>query len=132
MVEKHISVKLLVKAKEDYLKLQQIVKQEREKGSENSFHQMLLKSIDSKIALLKTNCDYGAQIPRRLIPQSYLQEYGVTNLWKVDLAGYWRMIYTIKQPQREETDVEIISIWLDILDIVDHYKYNKIFGYRKK
>jgi len=27
---------------------------------------------------------------------------------------------------------DIISIWLDILDIVDHKKYDKIFGYRKK
>ncbi len=42
------------------------------------------------------------------------------------------MIYTLKQPQREYTDVEIISIWLDIIDIVDHREYDKIFGYRKK
>lgn len=42
------------------------------------------------------------------------------------------MIYTLKQPQRGYTDVGIISIWLDIIDIVDHGKYDKIFGYRKK
>ena len=102
------------------------------KGTSSSFHQTLLKSIDSKIALLKANYDYGTQIPRKFIPRKYLLEYGVTNLWKVDLSGYWRMIYTLKQPQREQTEVEIITIWLDVLDITDHKKYDKIFGYTKR
>ena len=132
MVEKRVSIKLLGEAKEDYLKLQEIVRQEREKGVTSSFHQTLLRSIESKIALLKSNYDYGTQIPKKLVPSKYLQEYDVTNLWKVDLSGYWRMIYTLKQPQREQTEVDILLIWLDVLDIVDHKKYDKIFGYRKK
>ena len=82
--------------------------------------------------MLKANYDYGKQIPRKLIPRKYQLEYEVTNLWKVDLAGYWRMIYTLKQPQREQTEIEIITIWLDVLDIIDHKKYDKIFGYKKK
>lgn len=132
MVEKRVSVKLLGDAKEEYLKLKAIVAKEREKGVARSFHQMLLRSIDSKIALLKADYSYGAQIPRNCIPRKYVQEYGVTNLWKVDLAGYWRLVYTLNQPQREETEVEVLSIWLDVLDIVDHERYDKIFGYRKK
>lgn len=132
MVKKHVSVKLLGEAKEEYLKLQEKVRQEKEKGITGSFHQTLLKSINSKIALLKANYDYGIQIPKKLLPRKYVREYEVTNLWKVDLSGYWRMIYTLKQPQREYAEVEIISIWLDIIDIVDHGKYDKIFGYRKK
>jgi len=91
-----------------------------------------LRSIDSKIALLKVNYDYGIQIPKRLIPKKYLVQYEVTNLWKVNLSGYWRLVYTLRQPQREQTEVEIISIWLDVLDIMDHEKYDKIFGYKKK
>ena len=47
---------------------------------------------------LKANYDYGTQISRKLIPRKYQFEYEVTNLWKIDLAGYWRMIYTLKQP----------------------------------
>lgn len=131
MVEKRVSIKLVGEAKEEYLKLQQAVRQETEKSIKGSFHQTLLKSIDSKIALLKANYDYGSQIPKKIIPKKYLREFGVTNLWKIDLSGFWRMIYTLKQPQREQTEIEIISIWLDVLDIVDHKKYNKIFGYRK-
>ena len=129
MVERRVSIKLLGEAKEEYLQLQEIVRGEHEKGIASSFHQALLKSIDSKIALLKANYDYGTQIPRKLIPRKYQLEYEVTNLWKVDLAGYWRMIYTLKQPRRGEAEVEIITIWLDV---IDHKKYDKIFGYRKK
>lgn len=131
-VRKHVSIKLLGEAKDEYLKLQELAKQESEKGITGSFHQTLLKSINSKITLLKANYDYGIQIPKKQLPRKYVLEYDVTNLWKVDLSGYWRMIYTLKQPQREYTDVEIISIWLDIIDIVDHGKYDKIFGYRKR
>lgn len=132
MVKKRVSVKLLGEAKEEYLKLREVVRTEREKGITSSFHQTLLKSIDSKIAVLKTNYDYGAQIPKRHIPRKYLEEYEVTNLWKVDLSGYWRMIYTLRQPQREGASIEVISIWLDVLDIIDHEKYDGIFGYKKR
>lgn len=132
MTEKRVSIKLLGEAKEEYLKLQDTVRQEHEKGITSSFHQTLLKSINSKIELLKANYDYGTQIPRKLIPRKYVVEYEVTNLFKVELAGFWRMIYTLKQPQREQTEIEIITIWLDVLDIVDHKKYDKIFGYKKK
>ncbi|OIO21195.1 hypothetical protein COV61_05610 [Candidatus Micrarchaeota archaeon CG11_big_fil_rev_8_21_14_0_20_47_5] len=132
MAEKKVSVKLLGEAKDEYLHLQEIVKDERKRCIKSSFHQTLLKSIDSKLAIMKTNYDYGVQIPRRAIPAKYLQGYGVTNLWKVDLSGYWRMIYTLKQPQREQAEIEIISIWLDVLDIIDHPKYDKVFGYRKR
>jgi hypothetical protein len=112
--------------------LQETVKQEMERGVTKSFHQILLRSIDSKIATLKTDYSYGIQIPRKQIPKKYLDDYEVTNLWKVDLSGYWRLIYTLKQPQREETEIDIITIWLDVLDIFDHPSYNKVFGYRKR
>ncbi len=132
MSEKHVTMKLLGEAKEEYLKLQETVRQEIEKGITTSFHQTLLRSIDSRITLLKANYSYGIQIPRKQIPRSYINKYEVTNLWKVDLSGYWRLIYTLKQPQREQTEIDILTIWLDVLDIVDHPKYNKIFGYRKR
>ena len=132
MAEKRVSIKLVGDAKTEYLQLQEVVRKEREKGVLSSFHQTLLRSIDSKIMVLKANYDYGTEIPKRLVPRKYLEEYNVTNLWKVDLSGYWRLLYTLKQPQREQTEVEILSIWLDILDIIDHKKNDKIFLFRKK
>ncbi len=132
MAKKRTAIKLLGDAKEEYLKLQAMVEEERKKGITSSFHQTLFSSIGAKIELLRNKYDYGIQIPKRQIPAKYVEQYGVTNLWKVDLASYWRMIYTLKQPQREQAEVEIITIWLDILDIYDHERYNKTFGYRKK
>lgn len=42
---------------------------------------------------------------------------------KVIITGAWRMIYTILG-----SEVEIISL---ILDIMNHKKYEKKFGYKK-
>ena len=131
-IVKKVSVKLLGEAKEEYLALQELVRKEQEKGVSSSFHQTLLRSIESKIALLKQNYDSGIQIPRKLIPRKYLSEYGVTNLWKVNLAGYWRLIYTLNRPQTERAEVGVISVWLDVLDIMKHEDYDKTFGYKKK
>ena len=132
MSKKIVIIKLLGDAKEAYLVLEAKAKEEKAKGIQSSFHQTLLKSINDKKDILKNQYDYGIQIPRKYIARKYITEYGVTNLWKVDLAGYWRMIYTLKQPQREDPEVEILSIWLDVLDIIDHKEYNKIFGYRNR
>jgi hypothetical protein len=131
MARKRIRVTLVGDALEEYSKLEKTVAEERKKGIASSFHQTLLRSIGSKIAILKERCDYGTQIPRSQVPAKYLA-YDVTNLWKVDLSGYWRMIYTLRQPQREGAEIEIMEIFLDVLDIVDHPAYDKIFGYRKK
>lgn len=123
-------IKLLGDAKEAYLSLERIAKEEKTKGINSSFHQTLLKSINDKISLLKIQYDYWTQILKKYVARKYVIDYGVTNLWKVDLSGYWRMIYALKQPQREDPEIEVISIWLDILDIVNHKEYNRIFGYK--
>jgi len=80
----------------------------------------LLRSIKQKADFIKANPFYGDNIPKDRIPKSC----NVQNLWVVRLSGYWRMLYTIKGDQ-----VEIICF---VLDIIDHNKYNKKFGYRKQ
>ena len=133
MVAKRVVIKLLGEAKDDYLELEKIVKEERSKGITSSFNQSLLKSINDKIAILKTNYDYGFQVSRKIFGRTkYVQEYDVTNLYRVDLVGYWRLIYTLRQPQRENPEVDILAIWLDVLDIISHKEYNKIFHYKDR
>ena len=132
MNEKRVSIKLLGDAKEAYLALKKLVADERKKGIESSFNQTLFRSVEDKIAILKRDYDFGIHIPKDRIGRKYIIEYGVTNLWKVNLSGGWRMIYTLKQPQRENTEVEILSIWLDVLDIISHEDYDRIFGYHSR
>lgn len=111
-------------AKEEFNELNKVVGKEVTKGITSSEHQTLLNSVKQKIELLRDNPEYGINIPKRLIPKEYIKLYDVTNLWKVNLSNYWRMIYTIRG-----NEVEIISL---ILDIMNHDDYNKKFGYKKK
>jgi len=100
-----------------------VVGEEIAKGITSSDHQTLLNSIKQKIDILKANPEYGTHISKDRIPKEYIIKYDVNNLWKVDLSGAWRMIYTIRG-----NEVEIISL---ILDIMNHKDYEKKFGYRK-
>ncbi len=76
------------------------------------------------IELLKINPQAGFHIQKSLIPRLYKDKYDVNNLWKIDLSGYWRMIYTLKTGEVEITNF--------ILDFLDHGTYDKVFGYEKK
>jgi hypothetical protein len=87
-------------------------------------HNQLLVAIEREKDNLLLNPHRGIQIEKRKIPKEYVDEYGITNLWKIDLPGYWRMIYTITG-----NELEIISI---LLEFLDHPTYDKKFGYRKR
>ena len=110
-------------AKEEFDELNKVVGEEIAKGITSSDHQTLLNSIKQKIDIFKANPEYGTHISKDRIPKEYIIKYDVNNLWKVDLSGAWRMIYTIRG-----NEVEIISL---ILDIMNHKDYEKKFGYRK-
>ena len=101
-------------------KLNEVVNKQKIDGKNNSDEMQLLKSIKTKIDFIKLNPFYGNQIKKIIIPK----EYSVDNLWRVELIGFYRMLYTI--------DGNNIKIVCFILDLVDHDKYNKKFGYRNK
>ena len=61
-----------------------------------------------------------------MIPKEYVQKYGITNLFRVELPNFWRMLYTLTN---NDTKVQIIAF---VLDIIDHPTYDKKFKYRKK
>jgi len=85
----------------------------------------ILNAIHKKVELIKSNVHYGNPIAKRLIPDEYKAKYGITNLFRVELPNFWRMLYTLTG---SEMEVEIIAF---ILDILDHKQYDKKFGYRK-
>lgn len=87
---------------------------------------MILKAVQKKIELIKENVHYGHPIAKKLIPDEYKVKYGVTNLFRVELPNFWRMLYTLTDG---ESNIEIIAF---ILDVIDHKDYDKKFGYRKK
>jgi len=81
----------------------------------------LLGIIDKAIVKLKQDREAGKRIPKRLIPREYIVKYGVTNLWKLNLDRYWRMIYTIVGDQ-----IRLVSV---IIEVLNHKRYDRKFGY---
>lgn len=119
---KEIKVKLSEEADLIYQELNKRVGEEKLNGIESSFNQTLLRSINRVRDLLKQNPFAGDQIPKKQIPEKYSIEYDVSNLWRIELADRWRLVYTITGNQ-----LEIINF---VLDIFNHREYDKIFGYK--
>jgi Txe/YoeB family toxin of Txe-Axe toxin-antitoxin module len=123
-MNKPTRVILLECAETEFKRLNDIVGQQQQNGKENTEEMQLLRSIQQKINFIKANPFYGNNIQKNLIPKEYEIKYHATNLWRVELTHFWRMLYTIKGDQ-----IEIICF---ILDIMNHDDYNKRFGYSKK
>ena len=119
---KKVIVKLSAEANEVFIELNRLVGQEKQRGIESSFHQTLLRSILRVRDLLKENPFAGDQVPKRQIPSKYSDKYDADNVWRIELADRWRLMYTITG-----NSVEIITF---IMDIVNHKDYDKIFGYK--
>ncbi len=84
----------------------------------------ILNAINKKVELIKANFHYGSPINKKLIPEEYKNKYEITNLFRVELPNFWRMLYTLSDG---ESQIEIIAF---VLDVLDHKEYNKKFGYK--
>ena len=101
---KEVIVQLSEEANEVFEELNKIVVEEKQRGVESSFHQTLLRSILRVRDLLKQNPFAGDQVPKRQIPNKYSDKYDAENVWRIELADRWRLVYTITGSQ-----VEIIT-----------------------
>lgn len=120
--DKEIKVTLSEEADEVFQELNSIVGEEKMKGVKSSFHQTLLRSIERVIDLLKKNPFAGDQVPRRQHPKIYAKKYDAENVWRIELANRWRLIYTITGNK-----LEVVNF---VMDIFNHKDYDKVFGYK--
>ena len=81
----------------------------------------LYEFMNRAIKDLKKDPASGTKIQKRIWPKTYIQKYGINNLWKYDLPNGWRVIYTIKTDE-----VMILNV---ILEWFDHKAYEKRFHY---
>ncbi|MFC1768563.1 hypothetical protein ACFLZX_02265 [Nanoarchaeota archaeon] len=116
---KKIRVILSPEAEEVYRYLNKI-------APDSKKEQTILNSLIKKIELIKANHHYGEPISKKLIPSEYKNKYHISNLFWVELPNFWRMLYTLTN---DGTEIEIIAF---VLDVIDHDKYNKKFGYKRK
>jgi len=90
-------------------------------AGKNKNAEKILRSIEKKINLLKSDPQCGLHIRKKQIPAYYVNKYGITNLWKCNLIEGWRMIYWV-----QGSDIRIICF---VLEILDHKKYERRFNY---
>ena len=102
---------------------EEVIKYLVQKSNNSKIEKSILNAINKKIGLIKINCHYGQPIAKKLIPQIYKKNYGIKNLFRIELPNYWRMLYTLTSG---DSQVEIISF---VLDFLNHKEYNKKFKY---
>ena len=85
---------------------EEVYKHLNEEAPKSKTDQTILKAINKKVELIKANPHYGNPISKKLIPQEYKEKYGVTNLFRIELPNFWRMLYTLTDG---ETNIEIIA-----------------------
>lgn len=122
-MQKPIEVRFDETAYKEYQELQNLVTQNK-KSKKNPTYKQLLSSINNALKNIKADYKYGDLIPRKYISKSTIDRYGTDKILRVELVGYWRMLYTILGDE-----AKIVAF---ILEYMDHDRYNKIFGYKKK
>ena len=84
--------------------------------SERQLFCIINKAMDN----IEKDAFCGIQIPKRLIPSEYFRK-GVKNLWKYNLPGSWRLMYSILNEE-----IIVVSV---ILEWLDHKEYERRFKY---
>lgn len=122
-MNKEIIIKFDADVYNEYIELQAAVAKGLHSATKPTYEQ-LLTSINNTINNIKANPYYGNLIPRKYLNKTIVMKYGTDKIFRVELVGYWRLFYTLIGDE-----AKIIAF---ILEYMDHEKYNKLFGYRKK
>ena len=122
-MNKEVVVQFDKDAYREYRELQDFVAQGK-KAKKRPTYEQLLSSINTAISNIKANPYYGDLIPRKYISKGIVYKYGTDKIFRVELVGFWRLLYTLIGEE-----AKIIAF---ILEYMDHDKYNKVFGYRNK
>lgn len=81
----------------------------------------LYKVVRNIINDLKNDKIVGIRLKREQIPKYYIKRHNVNAVFKVDLPGYWRLIYGITAIHGEKKAL--------LMELFDHKRYDKRFGY---
>ena len=125
-MSKIIRIKLSPEAEEVYKYLNKEVAEVEKSGKKRTPEVQIFEAFQKKKELVKANKHYGEPIAKSKIPDKFKVQYGITNLFWVELPHFWRFLYSLTEG---DSEIEIVAF---VLDIVDHKRYNKLFGYKKK
>ena len=113
---KQVELTLSSEAEEVYIYL-------NKQAEKSKIERSILNAVNQKSQLIRQNIYYGNPVSKKLIPPKFIKEYEITNLCRVEPPNYWRMLYSLIDG---EDKVESIAF---VLELCDHKKYNKLFGY---
>jgi hypothetical protein len=82
----------------------------------------LCQIVEAALDVLKVNMFAGKAIEKKKLPKTYVQRYGITNLYKYNLDASNRLTYTLVA---DELGTAVV-----VLEIMTHKEYEKRFGYR--
>lgn len=78
----------------------------------------LYQAIRRTFVRIENNGESGILIKKKQIPKRYLIKYKLTSLWKYNLPGYWRLLYTIANDENGDR-IAVIIKWMT------HEQYDK-------
>jgi len=110
-------------AYKEFTELQTAVAEGKNSRTDPSYEQ-LLSSINNAIKNLRANAFHGDLVPRKYLTKKIIDKYGTDKIFRLDLVGYWRLLYTVVGDE-----AQIIAF---ILEYMNHPTYDKLFGYKKK
>ena len=83
----------------------------------------LKEIIDESLDTLKEDKYAGRLVAKDKTPKVYIQQFGITNLYKMNLRMNYRLIYTLIA--KEE------GVCPHIIEVITHSEYLKRFGYKR-
>ena len=125
-MNKIIRITLSPEAEEGYNYLNKEDAEVEKSGKKRTPEVQIFEAFQQKKELIKANKHYGEPIAKSKIPAKFKIQYGITNLFWVELPHFWRFLYSLTEG---DSEIEIVAF---VLDIVDHKRYDKLFGYKKK
>jgi predicted GH43/DUF377 family glycosyl hydrolase len=81
----------------------------------------LLNRANNAFNELEHNYERGHKAEKDRWPQYYKENWGINNLYVIELGRNWRLTYTL---------VSEVGITALCLEILSHREYNRRFGYR--
>ena len=81
----------------------------------------LRQIVGKALDVLRENMFAGEKIEKSKFPKYYVLKYGINNLYKYNLNGGYRLIYTLVA---DESGVALV-----VLDVLSHKQYERRFRY---
>ena len=110
-MNKTIRIKLSPEAEEVYNYLNKEVAEVEKSGKKRTPEVQIFQAFEQKKELIKANKHYGEPIAKSKIPAKFKIQYGITNLFWVELPHYWRFLYSLTEG---DSEIEIVAFVLDI------------------